>query len=208
MYFVVLFVVVTLRLYPRAAELTGRHKEEIDREGERARNAQLHLERTHAARERAHKQRTRGLEEQVNTLKDQLSKEMHQKQSFLNRTSQKNDEIRGIRQKLSSSLSEVSKNADLDILERESQRLDDTVDLHHSFNGSLASSTQYPRRTKSASPVTRLSPDKYVGMIMTPTTDPGLTATRRPTPLTTEARKGPSPSYVSPIRRSRKPMQS
>ena len=46
-------------------EIAERHRDEIDREAERSKQAQSHLERTHQARERAHKQRVRGLEEQV-----------------------------------------------------------------------------------------------------------------------------------------------
>ena len=37
----------------------------MDREADRSKQSQVHLERTHQARERAHKQRVRGLEEQV-----------------------------------------------------------------------------------------------------------------------------------------------
>lgn len=186
-------------------DMTHRHREELERENERNKNAQQHLERTHAARERVHKQRMRGLEEQVNTLKDQLSKEMHQKQSFITRTSQKSDEIRGIRSKLSTSLNEVTNGADLDVLERESMKLDQTVD---SFieRSSFTSSTPFPRRSKSASPITRsLSPEKMMHAgTMTPTTDPGMTITRHATPVTTDSRKGVSSSYVSPIRKGRK----
>lgn len=133
---------------------------------------------------------------------------MQQKQSFINRTVQKNDEMRDLRQKLSSSLTEVSKNAQPDILERESLRLDETVELHQSFNNrstTMSTSTPFPRRTKSASPITRLSPDKYnTGLSMTPTTDPGLTSTRHATPLTTDIKRVVAPSYVSPIRKQRK----
>ena len=37
----------------------------MEREADRSKQSQMHLERTHQARERAHKQRVRGLEEQV-----------------------------------------------------------------------------------------------------------------------------------------------
>lgn len=180
---------------------TARHREELERENERNKNAQQHLERTHAARERVHKQRMRGLEEQVNTLKDQLSKEMQQKQSFITRTSQKGDEIRDIRSKLSTSLNEVTNSADLDVLERESMKLDQTADSFVSFT----SSTPFPRRTKKNSPATRsLSQEKIFVGTMTPTTDPGMTITRHATPVASDSRKGASPSYVSPIRKGRK----
>ena len=178
-------------------EITSRHREELEREADRNKNAQIHLERTHAARERAHKQRTRGLEEQVNTLKDQLSKEMQQKQSFINRTSQKNDEIRDIRAKLSTSLNEVSSGADLRVLERESQKLDETVDSFHDKSSPFSSSTPFPRRAKSVSPITRsLSSEKYLNGM-----EP---VSRLATSIESDMEQGPSMSYVSPIRKTRK----
>ena len=192
--------------------MASRHREEIERENERNKNAQLQLERTHGARERAHKQRTRGLEEQVNTLNDQLAKEMQQKQSFINRTTQKNDEIRDMRNRLSSSLTEVSKNAELDTLEREACKLNDTIDLHPNYSGrsSVAStnptsSTPNMRRTKSASPIVVRPDDMESNLSITPTTDPGPHLTSQE-PLTN--RRGISTSYVSPIRKARKQMQS
>jgi len=186
-------------------DISARHREDLEREADRNKNAQIHLERTHAARERAHKQRTRGLEEQVNTLKDQLSKEMQQKQSFINRTSQKNDEMRDIRMKLSTSLNEVSSGADIRVLGRETQKLDETVDSFHDRT-SFSSSTPFPRRAKSVSPITRsLSSEKYLnGNMVTSTTDPGFSVTRNAIPVNSDGRKGPSQSYVSPIRKGRK----
>ena len=46
-------------------EMATRNRQEIEIESERAKQAQIQLEKTQAARERAHKQRVRGLEEQV-----------------------------------------------------------------------------------------------------------------------------------------------
>lgn len=188
--------------------MQARHREELDRENERNKNAQQHLERTHAARERAHKQRTRGLEEQINTLKDQLNKEMQQKQSFINRTSLKNDEMRDIRHKLASSLTEVSKNAEFNVLERESRKLDETADSHHSFSGrsSFTSSTPFQRRAKSSSPLARMSPDRYNNnYVLPPSSDAGFTtATHHATPIMSDKKS----SYVSPLRKTRKPLHS
>lgn len=58
-------------LFPRfrLVEVTTRHRQEVDTENERAKQAQSQLEKTQLARERAHKQRVRGLEEQVSGLK-------------------------------------------------------------------------------------------------------------------------------------------
>ena len=173
-------------------------------------NAQMQLERTHNARERAHKQRVRGLEEQVNTLKEQLAKEMQQKQSFISRTSQKSDEMKTIRTQLSSSLNEVSRNAESVVLERESQKLDETMDSHASFDlgTGMSSSTPYHRRTKSTSPIVgRLSLEKYNNISMTPTTDPGLSPTRQAVPVTSTSKGRIGQSYVSPLRKIRKPTQ-
>ena len=49
----------------RLVELTSRHRQEVELEGERAKQSQSQLEKTQMARERAHKQRVKGLEEQV-----------------------------------------------------------------------------------------------------------------------------------------------
>ena len=46
-------------------EITSRHRQEIEVEGERARAWQAQMEKTSQARERAYKQKTKGLEEQV-----------------------------------------------------------------------------------------------------------------------------------------------
>jgi rootletin len=193
-------------------DLAIRHREEIERECERNKSAQLQLERTHGSRERAHKQRTRGLEEQVNILNDQLAKEMQQKQSFINRTTQKNEEIRDMRNRLSTSLTEVSKNAELDTLEKEATKLNDTIDLHQSYNSgrssaaslNMATSTPNMRRTKSASPIIPRPDDVESSLSITPTTDPGPHVMSQD-PLTN--RRGISTSYVSPIRKARQIQQ-
>lgn len=46
-------------------ETAARHRQELQMEIERLRNAQIQAERTLDARERAHRQRVKGLEEQV-----------------------------------------------------------------------------------------------------------------------------------------------
>lgn len=56
---------MSLISFDRLTEIAARHRDEIDREADRSKQSQSHLERTHQARERAHKQRVRGLEEQV-----------------------------------------------------------------------------------------------------------------------------------------------
>ena len=52
----------------RLVDVTTRHRQEVETENDRAKQAQSQLEKTQLARERAHKQRVRGLEEQVSGL--------------------------------------------------------------------------------------------------------------------------------------------
>jgi len=132
-------------------------REEVEHERERAKNAALQSERTHAAKVRALIQKTRSLEEQVKGLKDQLTTEVQSKHAFISRTAQNNDEIKSIRAQLSDSLAEVSRNGDASVLARETTKLDDTLDLQHSQEVSISapnaivSSTPLYRRTKSSS---------------------------------------------------------
>ena len=157
------------------------------------------------------------LPRQVNTLKDQLSKEMQQKQSFIARTSQKSDEIKDIRTKLSDSLNNVAREPA--VMDRESMKLDQTADQ---FSGMDLSGTGYPtstpyygnmRRTKSTSPNSSyISPEKLKmsGISMTPTTDPGISPTKRSTPITAGLRKSgmaPRSSVSGSIGRSKKDYQ-
>ena len=190
-------------LNSRLAAISARHREELMKEIERMKNTQQSLERTHNARERAHKQRTRGLEEQINTLKDQLTKEMQQKQSFITRTALKNEEIREIRQKMSSSINEVARNADAHVLDRETQKLDSTFDSFNDTSAVLTASTPYPNRLK-VFPASPFLIEKYSNSIMTPTTDPGLMSSRIDVPITTEARHLSSTTFVSPIRKNQR----
>ena len=154
---------------------------------------------------------------QVNTLKDQLGKEMQQKQSFIARTSQKSDEIKDIRAKLNDSLINVAREPA--VLDRESMKLDQTADQ---LSGIDTSGTNFPtstpyygntRRTKSTSPNTSyISPEKMKmsTITMTPTTDPGISPTKRSTPITAGLRKSgmaPRSSVSSSIGRSKKDYQ-
>ena len=136
----------------------------------------------------------------MNTLKDQLAKEMQQKQSFISRSAQKSDEIKDIRGKLTESLNNVSRRTfeEPAVLEREAQKLDDTVDHHSTFevtpSYSLPGSSPYSgsmRRTKSSSPTPRISPEKlhFSSVSMTPTTDPGISPPKRSTPISTGVRR-------------------
>ncbi|XP_047137825.1 rootletin [Hydra vulgaris] len=180
----------------KLASMSARHRDDLMKEIERMKSSQQSLDRTYDARERAHKQRIRGLEDQINTLKDQFAKEIQQKQSFINRTTQKNEEIQEIRQKINSSINEVARNADPRILDRESQKLDTTYDNYNDFSAVLTASTPYSNRMK----VSPFIIDKYSSM--TPTTDPGLMSSRIDLPITTEARNLSNTTFVSPIRKN------
>lgn len=62
---------ISFRLcFLRVMELTSRHRQEIEVEGERARAWQAQMEKAAQARERAYKQKTKGLEEQVTKTKE------------------------------------------------------------------------------------------------------------------------------------------
>jgi len=116
----------------RLIDLTTRHRSETEMETDRLRSAQLQAEKTLESRERAHRQRVKGLEEQISTLKDQLSQEMRKRQQYISRSARAGDEISHIRNILDGSLTNVSRDPNLDamLLEHEAKKLDDSLDLH------------------------------------------------------------------------------
>ena len=130
----------------------------------------------------------------VSTLKEQLAKELQKKQSYITRTVQKSDEIRDLRGKLEDSLHSVARDTlyEPSVLERESQKLEDSVDASYS--------TSPMRRTKSASPPVRIPNDKIT------TSTPAYTSlpsARRTTPLSSSASRRVTPG-ISPLRKTRK----
>lgn len=131
---------------------------------------------------------------QVSTLKDQLAKELQKKQSYLTRTAQKSDEIRDLRGKLEDSLHTVARDTvyEPSVLERESQKLEDSVDASYS--------TSPMRRTKSASPPVRFPSDKIA--TSTPAYS-GMSPSRRATPIASSVSRRTTPG-VSPLRKTRK----
>ena len=124
----------------------------------------------------------------MSTLKEQLSKELQKKHSYINRTAQKSEEIRGLRSKLEDSLNTVARDSlhEPAVLERESHKLEDSVD---------ASSPM--RRTRSTSPV-KDSPNKFT----TSTPAYGSLSGVRRAPLTSGSRRA-TPG-MSPLRKTRK----
>lgn len=125
-------------------------------------------------------------------MKDQLAKELQKKQSYITRTAQKSDEIRDLRGKLEDSLHTVARDTvyEPSVLERESQKLEDSVDA--SFSSSPT------RRTKSASPPVRFPSDK-----LTTSTPAYSSPSRRTTPITSSLSRRTTPG-LSPLRKTRK----
>jgi hypothetical protein len=72
---------------------------------------------------------------QIATLKDQLNQEMRKRQQFISRSTRAGDEIMDIRNKLDTSLTHVSRNPTLDqhLLDYETRKLEDAVDVHSSL---------------------------------------------------------------------------
>lgn len=128
------------------------------------------------------------------TLKDQLAKEIQKKQSYITRTAQKSDEIRDLRGKLEDSLHTVARDTvyEPSVLERESQKLEDSVDASYS--------TSPMRRTKSASPPVKFPADKVT--TSTPAYG-GISPSRRTTPISSSLARRTTPG-VSPLRKTRK----
>lgn len=67
----------------RVQELLRERRRERDKENARQKEALRHVENSLAARERIYKERIAALEQQVDSLKEQLSKELRRRQVFL-----------------------------------------------------------------------------------------------------------------------------
>lgn len=94
---------------------------------------------------------------QVATLKDQLAQEIKKRQQYIARSVRTGDEIRDIRTILDNSLCNVTRDSGLDpiLLEHESRKLDESLEIHSSFPVRL------PRHR---SPVRGSSPIRLSGM--------------------------------------------
>jgi len=99
----------------RLLDITTRHRAETEMEVDRLRSVALQAERTLEARERAHRQRVKGLEEQVSTLKDQMGQEVRKRQQFISKSSRSGADIADIRSILDTSLTNVSRDPNLDM---------------------------------------------------------------------------------------------
>jgi hypothetical protein len=64
-------------------ELLQERRRERDKDNQRQKEAMRQMESSLSSREKIFKERINGLEEQVDVLKDQLSKEMRRRQTFI-----------------------------------------------------------------------------------------------------------------------------
>jgi hypothetical protein len=87
---------------------------------------------------------------QVLTLKDQLEQEIRKRQMYLAHSARAGDELAEMREALDASLTKVARNPELDpiLLEHETKKLDDLVELHS------------PKLSRRRSPTRALSPTR------------------------------------------------
>ena len=97
-----------ISLFNRLIDLTTRNRKEAELELERMRSSQIQSEKQLESRERCHRQRIKSLEEQIATLRDQLSREIRNRQNFLTTTACAEDEIKHLHNILSDSLHNVA----------------------------------------------------------------------------------------------------
>jgi rootletin len=81
------------------------------------------------SREKTHRQRIKSLEEQIAALRDQLSREIRNRQNFLNHTASADEEIKNLHSILTDSLNNVSREPGLDpiLLDIETRRLNESM---------------------------------------------------------------------------------
>ena len=85
-------------------------------------------------------------------MKDQLNQEIRKRQQFISRSTRAGDEISDIRNKLDASITHVSRNSNLDplLLDYETKKLEDTVEVHSSLIPTKL--TRHRSPTRGASP--------------------------------------------------------
>lgn len=91
----------------RLIDLQTRNRKEAELELERLRSSQSQCERQFESRERNHRQRIKCLEEQISTLRDQLSREIRNRQHFITHSVTADEEIKNLHTILSDSLTGV-----------------------------------------------------------------------------------------------------
>ncbi|KAL8563296.1 hypothetical protein ACOMHN_063958 [Nucella lapillus] len=159
----------------RLVDLNTRHRAETEMEMERLRSSQIQAEKMMEARERCHRQKVKGLEEQIHTLKDQLGQELRRRQHNMTKVARTRDELFDSRSVFESSPIIREPAVDPLLLEHESRKLDDALDMEGYSGG---------RRKRS--PLRHSSPN-YRGGVKTST--PAIHRGRSP-PASILRRKG------------------
>ena len=110
-------------------DLTTRNRKEAEMELERVRSSQVNSERQLELREKSHRQRIKSLEDQIATLRDQLSREIRNRQNFLSHTANADEDIRNLHTILSDSLNTVTREPVFDpmLLDIETRRLNESM---------------------------------------------------------------------------------
>ena len=136
-------------------DLTTRNRKESELELERIRSSQVQSERQLESREKCHRQRIKCLEEQIATLRDQLSREIRNRQTFLTTTACVDEEIKTMHNILSDSLQNIARAdpcIDTTIIDVETRRLNESM-------GNYSHETPVRNRSpprRCASPITRV----------------------------------------------------
>ena len=110
-------------------DLTTRNRKEAELEVERLRSSQIQSERQLESREKNHRQRIKSLEKQINTLRDQLSREIRQRQNYLSHTVNADDEIKNLHSILSDSLTTPNREPvfETGLMDVETRRLNESM---------------------------------------------------------------------------------
>lgn len=111
----------------RVQELLHERRREREKEANRQKDIFKHLEQSQTTREKIFKERVYSLEQQVEHLKEQLSKEMKRRQTFIMESSGIASEISELRHNLDQSLSAVNASTNGRTLDQEAGRLNHSV---------------------------------------------------------------------------------
>ena len=114
----------------RVQELLHERRQEREKENRKQKELFDHLENSQNSREKVLKERIYGLEKQVELLKEQLSKEIKRRQTFILESSGISNEISELRQHLDQSLRNVHDSTDGKTLDREAGKLNVSVDRY------------------------------------------------------------------------------
>ncbi len=140
----------------RVQELLQDRRHEREKESRKQTEIYQQLESSQHSRERILKERIQGLEKQVEILKQQLSKEVRRRQTYILESSGISNEISELRQHLDQSLKNVHDSTDGKTIDRETGRLNVSVDRYGpDYTSRLTPSklhqTSTPRISRSAS---------------------------------------------------------